>query len=963
MDIFNQSVNNNCTVFSKSSMCNLDGDYKGRPFGGLTTLCKNHPDLIFQQMEVSCDRLQVIKVCDKEGVCMQYVINAYMPYYDPKGSQTVEYISVIDHLQSLIDNTLGSVPLKIIGDMNVQLPRGNNLIGNWHKRKGFNKHSKLFYDFLAANNLICADLCSTQKEKFTFFCHKRAVYTWIDHVATTTYDMKNVQDCSILPLCYHNVSDHLPLKCTFLVNTVVSKTSSYTYQAGPRPNWGNTQRNVNYADLLNNKLSEINVHYNDSFTKPDIESYINNVFEYVCNSMHSCAKESGIVPSKCFRPKPYWCPNLSVLRDRKRFWWHLWVSAGRPRTGIVYDCWKGVKKLFRRECRNNIRSCLNRRVFQINSMFRNKNMVGFWRKLNLKRSAPSNSSISADTLAEYYHNVMHDDHVNLTAEQQDIQNATSLFFNNHCDTVHVQNVDMLTIKSVVSKLKHNSSPGLDGVSAEHILHAGVNGSDQLCHVLARLYTLILSHNIVPTLFRESYIVPVLKKSTLDPNVCSNFRPITVSSSFAKMVEMLMVPEQDGIISNAQFGFRQGRDTTAACSFLNDILCYFKDQGTPVYVCSLDAQRCFDSIWHAGLFYKLRDVLPLNHWLLLYRWYHCSYAKVRWQGTYSHSFHVTRGTKQGSILSPILFNFFLNDLLLELKGAQPGVCIESECFNNFAYADDISVFATTVPGVQTLMDVCHNYAIRWRFNFGVAKSKCMIAGHNIPAQKPSFKLGDNEISVVNNLDILGVTFNSDVTYNDHVAIRSSKCQKCMFRIQELGMTYPGLSTEVKSHLWNTMGLPTLMYGCSSLNMSKCNLKDLNSCQSNNIKRCLGLGRRVHHSELLEAAGVKPVEDIYYNGAISLYYRLYKVDSPTSVLNTTLLSKYICEDSVVEGTLIAKLVSQGVSPVSAMIKKPKIPSHCVSNSGIVESLRFLLHTENFVKPWSIDHILVSLLTKAF
>ena len=71
------------------------------------------------------------------------------------------------------------------------------------------------------------------------------------------------------------------------------------------------------------------------------------------------------------------------------------------------------------------------------------------------------------------------------------------------------------------------------------------------------------------------------------------------------------------VSKTQFGFRSGRGTSFACNLLSDVTQYFHNSGSPVFVCSLDAEKCFDRIWHDGLFYKLLQFLPLVHWRFLY----------------------------------------------------------------------------------------------------------------------------------------------------------------------------------------------------------------------------------------------------------------------------------------------------------------------------------------------------------
>ena len=192
-------------------------------------------------------------------------------------------------------------------------------------------------------------------------------------------------------------------------------------------------------------------------------------------------------------------------------------------------------------------------------------------------------------------------------EQIHDKHTIEQYYNDNCYLMGTREVN----QDQVDMLK-NKSPGLDGITAEHLIHGK---SSLLGSLLASLYTIILSRACVPTLFTTGLIVPILKKSTLNPNIAQNYRPITLSSIHTKMVEALILP--DTAIFDTSFGFRENRGTAFACNLLNYITSYLKSQNSPLFVAALDADKCFDSICHVSLFLKLIHILPVHGWLLLY----------------------------------------------------------------------------------------------------------------------------------------------------------------------------------------------------------------------------------------------------------------------------------------------------------------------------------------------------------
>ena len=161
------------------------------------------------------------------------------------------------------------------------------------------------------------------------------------------------------------------------------------------------------------------------------------------------------------------------------------------------------------------------------------------------------------------------------------------------------------------------------------------------------------------------------------------------------------------------------------------------------------------------------------------------AVVKWNGCYSKMFDITHGTRQGSKLSPYLFNIFINQLLLDLNDCDVGVRIGDVLYNSMAYADDITVFSTNAKDLQRLIDMCTMYSDRWRFKYGIDKSKCMIIGKSPFTCEPVWRLNDVSLRNVDTIEILGNVFNSKGNNTSHVDNRLNKCRQSFYSLNSLG----------------------------------------------------------------------------------------------------------------------------------------------------------------------------------
>ena len=170
-------------------------------------------------------------------------------------------------------------------------------------------------------------------------------------------------------------------------------------------------------------------------------------------------------------------------------------------------------------------------------------------------------------------------------------------------------------------------------------------------------------------------MPILKKSSLDPTLAQSYRPVILSSTFSKLIDMYIMYENDDFIFNdCQFGFIKSRGTASAVSVVHDVGTYCVQNGSQMYTCSLHAEGAFDAIPHPVLFAKTLNVISNMSWRLLYCWYTDMTINIKWKYL-SRDITICKGTKQGGLCSPFLFNIFYKGLIDHLNSQNGGVTIE------------------------------------------------------------------------------------------------------------------------------------------------------------------------------------------------------------------------------------------------------------------------------------------------
>ena len=112
-------------------------------------------------------------------------------------------------------------------------------------------------------------------------------------------------------------------------------------------------------------------------------------------------------------------------------------------------------------------------------------------------------------------------------------------------------------------------------------------------------------------------------------------------------------------------------------------------------------------------------------------------------------------------------------------------------------------------------------------------------------------------------------------------------------------------------------------------------------------------------LIHALNIPLFGDLLQRNTASLYHRIFKVDSLAGDLQARFLASYLLHGNYTSGSLLERIIVSGRSPIDVIFNEQhfRCPSY---ENGVIDSLRYLLHHENFVKPWSSEYLLAGLLT---
>ena len=496
-------------------------------------------------------------------------------------------------------------------------------------------------------------------------------------------------------------SDHVLLKCKLACYSLASRTESLKWNFN-RANFQDLDRRIRQIDW--DCLSVLPVEAGYQWFRDTLLSLLK---ECIPRARSSHARKNLYMTSQALQ-----------LKKQKHFLWSAYKSSEDPVDLARYQ-----------RCRNRLRGLTRqlRKEFECQLVSNIKlNPKAFWRYSNSRLkvkpkivdlrnsqgSLESQDQVKANILNDFFSGVFTSENM-CAMPVLDIRHAGT--------PITDIEITSQAVEKKLLALNPTSAPGPDEVHSRILRELG----HSLAHPLTLLYQRSMDTGMLPEVWKLGKVVPIYKKG--DKHNPGNYRPVSLTSVSCKVLESLIRDAlmqhltTHGLLSDAQHGFRPKRSCSTQLLATIDAWSRMLEEGTAVEVVYLDFQKAFDSVPHRRLLCKL-GCYGVSGKLL--SWIE-AFLSERWQqvtigGCDSSLVPVASGVPQGSVLGPLLFLLYVNDL--------PDVV---SCPVKL-FADDTKLFSGVsndrdAAAMQNDIDALVAWSDSWQMPFNEAKCKVMHVG--------------------------------------------------------------------------------------------------------------------------------------------------------------------------------------------------------------------------------------------
>ena len=683
-----------------------------------------------------------------------------------------------------------------------------------------------------------------------------------------------------------DISDHYPTFITIKIQPVFKDCGSKNIDKNIRmfgkknfSNFNNLLNNFDWQNLHNQILYE---HSFNNMNASDLYNVFYDAFYNVYNKAFplSSENESNLKANKKDFNDPWMTPQLlRCCRVKSK----LLKTCRRFRNNVSKTKYKNYAKILKSAIRKA------EQIYYSNMFHKNTSSKNIWKNINSLLRPNCNEQTNSEFLdcgstitdpkeiAIGFNNFFTNIGRKIADSIPAVAESPSLFLRSKItDSIFFHPTDVYEIKGIISNLKHNSSPGLDC-----IFPAAIKASSNfIAPILTTLINFSLEECMFPENLKNAKVIPIFKDQ--NSKLFSNYRPISVLSVFSKIYEYVIKNRlsvffnKHNVLVDNQFGFREGHSTYMPVTSLVDQITENIDEGLYSVAILLDFKKAFDSLDHNILLSKMEHYGIRGAALKLIHSYLSKRSQVvAYNNALSTQQNIITGVPQGSILGPLLFLIYINDIVNS-----------SNLASFLIYADDTTtIYSDSDPSSlnskinNDLINICHWCNVN-KVAINLSKTKYMIftpiktTGSKFKNINISLNIGSIKLEEVDNAKFLGIYIDNKLNWKKHISYVSTKISQVIGVLAKIRYK---ISVKAAMKIYDALIASHLSY-CNVVwgNTYRATLDPVYILQKRALKICLHLPKLTNDKVLFKKSNKLSIFDLNeYQSGIFIYSVLNKL----------------------------------------------------------------------------------------
>ena len=396
------------------------------------------------------------------------------------------------------------------------------------------------------------------------------------------------------------------------------------------------------------------------------------------------------------------------------------------------------------------------------------------------------------------------------------------------------------VGKALKSMKNRKAAGVCEITTELLKEGGPTLELWLTQVFNKVWR---AEN-VPEDWKKAVIVAIFKNKGSSQE-CSNYRGISLLSVPGKLFMRVLLNRIKPIIENKlreeQAGFRRGRSTIDQIYSIRRIIEKRWEYGLQTYCAFVDLQKAYDSVWRSAMWRVAKSYgIPSKIIRMLQNWYEGITNCVRVDGEESRWFEQKTGLRQGCVMSPSLFNIFMDKIMRMVTENSAGVTVGDTMVTDLDFADDVVLMADTWQVLAALVMKMEEVTQRVGINISQKKSEVMVVGREQEQLSvQNVELRGEGLKQTEEYIYLGSAITSDGRHVRDMERRRALAANAFGKMKQRLWGRREVSQKVKMKVFNAMVLPVLSYAASTWAMTRTEERKLDALEMRMIRTIMGI----------------------------------------------------------------------------------------------------------------------------